>query len=98
MVYPEKKEHALYACSVPGIEDVEHFILKCELCRGTEGSLLVVTEIRDGGGAAGRHSEDSIHIASGSEREGVARMIEKMCSSVRHSYCHLVLVIMCLFV
>ena len=36
--------------------------------RGIEGSLLIITEIRDGGGAAGRHSEDSIHIASSSKR------------------------------
>ena len=64
-----REESTFPVCLDPGIEDVEHFILKCELCKEeTKGSLLVVTEIRGGGGAAGRHSEDGIHVASGSEK------------------------------
>ena len=47
MVYIPREERTCPVCSVPGIEHVENFILKCEMCKEEEkGSLLVVTEIR----------------------------------------------------
>ena len=69
-----REERTCPICSVPGIDDVEHFILKCELCKEEQKDLfLLLTEIRGGGGAAGRHSfrrlhPYCIHTASGSER------------------------------
>ena len=79
-----REERTCPVCSVPVIEDVQHFILKCELGKEEWKDLFSLLQ-RLGVEVEQQediHSEDCIHTVSilqvAVKEEGVARMIEKM--------------------
>ena len=77
--YLPREERTCPVCSVPGIEDVEHFILKCELCKEEQKDLFALLQRL---GVEVEQQEDIQKIASvlqvAVKEEGVAIMIEKM--------------------
>ena len=79
VVYIPREDRTCPVCSVSGIEDVEHFILKCELCKEERKDLFLLLQRL---GVEVEQQEDIQKTASilqvAAKEEGVARMIEKM--------------------
>ena len=74
-----REERTCPVCLVPGIEDVEHLILKCQLCKEERKDLFLLLQRL---GVEVEQQEDIQKTASilqvAAKEEGVARMIEKM--------------------